>query len=87
MAKKGEVDLEKFTVYESKMPEKRGNSYIMDFGEVFVLKSLKNFLIEQDGQAVFMCYKSAESVCSIRIREPFTPLLAIVLAIPIVLGG
>jgi hypothetical protein len=86
LAKDPQLDLEKFTVFESKAPVSTGTNDPQDFGGVFVLRSLKNFVIEQDGSVIFMCYKSSDATCSLKIRDPITPFLALLLAIAIVLG-
>jgi hypothetical protein len=88
LAKKGQADAAQFVVWESKIPQKgAAGGFVLNFGEVFVLTSLKNFVVEDsNGEVIFMSYKSSEATCSVKIREPITPLIGFALAIAVVIG-
>jgi hypothetical protein len=89
LAKVGEVDPNQFTLYSSVLPVKTADGRLtLSFGDVFVLKSLKNFMVVDDtGEIIFMIYRSSEGTCSLRIREPITPLIGFAISIAIVTAG
>jgi hypothetical protein len=86
IAKQGTGDAEKFVNYASKQPEKNEKGkMILRFGDVFVVSSVKNFIVEQeDGQPLFMIYRSSSATCTVKAWAPLTPLVAFAWAVAIV---
>jgi hypothetical protein len=84
LAKTGRVD-NRFKVYSSKIPIKRGASAYLDFGTVHVQPSLKNFIVEgHHGRRLFVIFRSSGGTCTVKVAPPFTALVAFALAIAIV---
>lgn len=75
----------KFITMISKLPTKTAKGkLVLKFGDVFVLKSIKNFMIEYEGKKVFMCYKSSSGTVTVPIMEPITPLQAFAMTVGII---
>lgn len=81
-----EIVSDDILLFRSKLPTEIGNNkYRLDFGNVYVVSSIKNFVIENDDhQIIFMIYKSANGICSVRFAAPFNSLMAFGLAIAII---
>jgi hypothetical protein len=88
IAVSGNIDAERFITLGSKFPVKSEEGrYSLSFGDVFVVSSLKNFIIEDEAQdLVFMSYKSSPATVSVRVRPTLSLLGAFALAIGIVVG-
>jgi hypothetical protein len=55
------------------------------FGNAFLVESVKNFAVfDENGQVVFMIYKSAEGSFTVKAKSPFTPLTAFALGLVII---
>jgi hypothetical protein len=76
-------DVEMFT---TKQPTIGSNgAVVLKFGNGFVVTSIKNFIIEdENGQTVFMIYKSSSSTCTVKAKLPVTPLMAFGIATAII---
>jgi hypothetical protein len=72
----------------SKFPRRtEDGKFLLSFGDVFVLKSLKNFIVEDEArELLFMSYKSSPATVSLRVRSTFSLVEAFALAIGIVVG-
>jgi hypothetical protein len=86
LAKHGSADKEQFITYSSKQPEKTQDGKLMlRFGDVYVLASVKNFIVEdEEKDPVFMCYRSSSATCTVKAWPPLTPLVAFAWAVAIV---
>jgi hypothetical protein len=57
------------------------------FEGVFLVDSVKNFVIhDENGEIIFMLYKSAERTFNVKGKAPFTPLTVFALAVAIISG-
>jgi hypothetical protein len=88
LAQNGSADRTRFTVYSSKLPEKaETGQYRLSFGNVYVMKSLKNFIVETENhETVFMIFRSSGGTCSVKVHEPVTLHMAFALAVAAVVG-
>lgn len=73
-------------IFSSKLPELfPGPVLKLQFGNVHVVSSVKNFILEdENGNVIFMIYKSSNGMCSVRTAPPITPLIAFALSIAII---
>ncbi|OHT09144.1 hypothetical protein TRFO_22163 [Tritrichomonas foetus] len=80
------VQSDDIKLYHSKLPEiLPGNKHILQFGKVYIVRSVKNFIVEDEqGNVIFMIYKSSDGICSVRIAPPITPLIAFAISIAII---
>jgi hypothetical protein len=76
----------RFTSYSSKLPQRtEEGKLILRFGDVFVMSSIKNFIVEDaQGTPLFMIYRSSSGTCSLKVRPPFTPLLAFAMGLAVI---
>jgi hypothetical protein len=84
LAKSGVVDNARFTMYSSRIPVRAPSGGLtLAFGpETYVVKSIKNFILEDENkQPLLMIYKSSIGTCTLRLREPITPVIAFGIAI------
>jgi hypothetical protein len=83
---KAAVNTKGVKLFATKQPTVRPNgAIILNFGNGFVITSIKNFIIEDEsGQTVFLIYKSSGSTCTIKVKLPVTPLVAFGMAIAII---
>ena len=80
-----EAPAESFITMLSKLPRRTAQGkLILKFGDVFVIKSIKNFMIEYEGKKVFMCYRSSRGTVTVPVMEPLTPLHAFAMTIGII---
>jgi hypothetical protein len=88
LAVTGGADTARFIEIESKMPRRTENGhYLLTFGDVFVMRSLKNFIVENElSELIFMSYKASPATVTVRIRESFGMLQGFALTIGIVVG-
>jgi hypothetical protein len=86
IAKRGDADPEKFTVYSSKTPDKdKDGKMMLRFGDVYVIASVKNFIVEDAKKGVlFMIYRSSSSTCTVKVWAPLTPVIAFAWAVAII---
>lgn len=86
LAKHGTADPETFITYHSKFPVRnKEGKMVLRFGEVFVIASVKNFIIEDaDENLLFMIYRSSSATCTVKIYPPMSPLWAFAWALAIV---
>jgi hypothetical protein len=85
LAKTGNVDPALFTMYSSKIPVMQpGGRLTMAFGVgLEILCSIKNFIVvDEQGETVFVVYKSSPGTCSVKFREPLSSIQAFAIAIP-----
>jgi hypothetical protein len=85
LARRGTADA-RFLVYASKVPERNADGrLILRFGDVYVVASVKNFVVEDDDRdTMFMIYRSSSATCTVQAREPITPIMAFAWAIAII---
>jgi hypothetical protein len=88
MAKMGTADPENFTVYSSRLPVRNAEGKLtLSFGEVFVVRSLKNFIVDDEaGEVALMIFRSSSGTCSLKVAETMAPLTAFAIAIAVVVG-
>jgi hypothetical protein len=82
------ADSDKFAVLRSRLPVRNVQGKLsLDFGDVFVVSSLKNFVVENEaGEVVLMIFRSSSGTCSLRVCERMSALAAFAIAIAIVVG-
>lgn len=71
-------------IIPSKLPVRTDGRLVMKFGDVFVISSIKNFVVELEGRTVFMIYKSSSGTVTVKIAPPITPVMAFGLAVAII---
>jgi hypothetical protein len=86
LAKRGSADAENFITYASKLPEKnKQGKYTLQFGNVFVVPSVKNFMVEDENKdPMFMIYRASNSTCTVKAWPPMTPLVAFTWAVAVI---
>jgi hypothetical protein len=83
VAETGFGDPDRVRVFASRPPARMG-----DEKAVFAIASVKNFIVQdENGQTVFMIYKSSDSTCTLKTRDPISPLMAFGLAVAIITTG
>lgn len=72
-------------VYSSELPMKQSNGTLtLDLGPYSIIRSIKNFIIRSpEGVPLFTIFKTFDGICTIKIRPPFTPIIAFALAVAI----
>lgn len=75
-----------FTIFQTKLPELLPGPILkLQFGNVHVISSVKNFILEdENNNVIFMIYKSSSGMCSVRISPPITPLVAFCISIAVI---
>jgi hypothetical protein len=70
----------------SKLPTKKEDGRMcLSFGNVFVITSVKNFIVEDEqGETLFVIYRSSDTICTVKVRAPLTRLIAFGMAIAII---
>jgi hypothetical protein len=86
LAKKGTADADKFVVYNSRLPERnREGKMVLRFGDVYVVASVKNFIVEDEKKGIlFMIYRSSSSTCTVKAWAPLTPIMAFAWSLAII---
>jgi hypothetical protein len=88
LAVAGTADSERFNVFSSRRPGRdlRGK-LVLRFGDVFVVPSGKNFIVENEaGEVVLVMFRSSSGTCSLRIEDGVSELTAFAIAIAAVVG-
>jgi hypothetical protein len=88
LAKAGTADFEKFRVYRSRLPARNSEGKLtLSFGEAFVVRSLKNFIVDDEqGQCVMMIFRSSSGTCSLKVSNEMPALTAFAIAVSVVIG-
>jgi hypothetical protein len=86
LAASGIADPAHFKIYSSKLPERTPDGkLILRFGDVFVMSSIKNFIVEDEqGNCLYMIYRSSSGTCSLKVKPPFTPLLSFAIGLAVI---
>lgn len=73
-----------FFIFKTKLPIKKPDGNLsLHFGNVYVVSSVKNFIIynQDESKCLYKIYKRSENAFSMRIDSPFNPLTAFSLGI------
>jgi hypothetical protein len=84
LAKTGVADAAEFTIHQSKRPEPgpKGGLWLPFGKDVFVVSSVKNFMVEDENKRViFALFKTSGLTCTLKVKEPMTPLVAFAVAV------
>jgi hypothetical protein len=84
LAKTGNADPGQFTTFATRLPTRTADRRLfLPFGQgLAILASVKNFiLVDENGDHVFVIYKSSPGACSVKFRSPITPVQAFAIAI------
>ena len=76
-ASKDEDIGEKYRIFDSRKGWELRPEEESDFGDIVIMKSCKNFIIEnEDKEIIFMLYKKADGWFGVKCRYPITPFIA-----------
>jgi hypothetical protein len=86
-AESGDIGPE-FWGFVNRVPAIAPNGRVVNpFANLYVVDSIKNFAFyNEQGELVFMLYKSAEGAFIVKGKDPFTPLTAFALSLAIISG-
>lgn len=72
-------------IFSSALPVKKEDGTLsLYFGPYSIVRSTKNFLVRaEDGSNIFTIFKTFDGICTLKVKQPFTPLIGFAVAVAI----